>query len=191
MDFYGDRLLFIGVPHEYRDFSGEFGLVEYLPTQNFLEIAQAIAGSLLFIGNQSSPMAVCEGLKHPSIQETSLDPADCIYKRSNAQYCFDGTATLPGFGREDLKLHAAKLNPIGISTETTPPGMWQLPGCAPCVNFKGLVELAQRISPWKEKTKEEIEYAIKADAVARRPDFFDKGKTSFHLVKMALETAGY
>ena len=62
--------------------------VIYTPTKNFLEVAQLIAGSKLFIGNQSAPYAVAEGLKHNSILEVTLPSPDCIYERDNGRYCF-------------------------------------------------------------------------------------------------------
>jgi hypothetical protein len=37
--------------------------IEFLRTDNYLQLAQVIQGSLMFIGNQSSPYAVAEGLK--------------------------------------------------------------------------------------------------------------------------------
>jgi len=96
--FYGDRLLFMGLPEEYAAFCRAFGNVQYLVTENMLEAAKAIAASKLFIGNQSACMTIAEGLKHPRIQEGSLWCCDCVYPNaSNAQYVFDGSMTLPSF----------------------------------------------------------------------------------------------
>ena len=55
---FGKDMLFIGLPSEYWDFCLSFGEVEYLHTKNLLEAAQMIAGSELFIGNQSSCNAI-------------------------------------------------------------------------------------------------------------------------------------
>ena len=102
---YGKRLVFIGMPHEHSQFCSLFGQVEYKPTKDFLEVAQMIAGSSLYIGGQSSCMTIAEGLKHPRILEGSLVIPDCCYAGShNAQYVFDGSMTLPDIdGSGELK----------------------------------------------------------------------------------------
>jgi len=102
---YGKRIVFIGMPDEHRLFCNAFGEVEYKQTKDFLEVARMIAGSVLFIGNQSACMTIAEGLKHPRILEGSLVIPDCIYEKSgNAQYVFDGSMTLPDIdGSGELK----------------------------------------------------------------------------------------
>jgi len=95
--FYGAKLLFIGLPSEHERFCGEFGPVQYQPTADLLEAAQIIAGSDLFIGNQTSTWWLAEGLKHPRIQETALEPCDSICGGGEAmfQYVVDGAMELP------------------------------------------------------------------------------------------------
>jgi hypothetical protein len=44
----------------------------------------------MFIGNQSSPNAIANALRAPSIVETCLYAFDCIYERDNTTYCHDG-----------------------------------------------------------------------------------------------------
>ena len=51
---FGSRMLFIGLESEHEVFCHECGQVAYLPTTNLLRAARVIAGSELFIGNQSS-----------------------------------------------------------------------------------------------------------------------------------------
>lgn len=173
---YGDLLLFIGLRHEYQDFCGEFGMVEYRQTQTALEIAQLIAGSELFIGNQSSPMAIAEGLKHRTIQETSTDPADCIYFRENAQWVDNGDVILPAIGgRESIHLRPKGFALTGIMTHTTPPGMWQIevnPGSPPLTFgvFGDLVKVCKlnKIGP----ENGQLEEWIKAQNAMRVPEFF-------------------
>jgi ADP-heptose:LPS heptosyltransferase len=48
--------------------------LEWVRVRDFLELAELIAGCKLFIGNQSFPYSLAEGLKVPRILE--LDPAD-------------------------------------------------------------------------------------------------------------------
>ena len=85
-----DRVVFIGVHDEYGDFVRKFGKVDRLLTNNCLDIAQAIAGSDMFIGNQSSPFWMAAGLHHPLIQETCLDVPDSIVRYEGANYFIDG-----------------------------------------------------------------------------------------------------
>jgi hypothetical protein len=60
---YGDRLLFIGLPEEHKDFEGLLGCrVEHAKTENFLDMAKIMAGAKQVIANQSSPLWVALGL---------------------------------------------------------------------------------------------------------------------------------
>lgn len=56
---------FIGLPEEYEDFKARHRLagLAYHPCATALELAEAIASSQVFIGNQSMPFAVAEGMK--------------------------------------------------------------------------------------------------------------------------------
>jgi hypothetical protein len=96
----GEHCLFIGLQEELDAFCDQFGDVEYLPTEDLYEAAQAIAGSDLFIGNQSSPMAIAEGLKHKAIQECCLYAYDCIYNRHNKRNINCGELTFRFKGKE-------------------------------------------------------------------------------------------
>jgi hypothetical protein len=78
--------LFIGLPEECAEFCERFGYVEHAPTKTFAEVANLIAGSSMFIGNQSSPYAIAEGLKSNCIQETHHWQRDCVYPRHNAAF---------------------------------------------------------------------------------------------------------
>lgn len=169
VDFYGDKLLFVGLQHEWSEFCGHWGMVERKEVKDFLELAQLIKGSLLFIGNQSSPMAVCEGLKHPSIQETSTDPADCIYKRDNAQYCYNGEVTLPGFDKEDLHVSAVRITPARPSTLTCPPGQWQY-GPYKSYAIADVTKMVRQSDPSEDTP--DLEDRIAQANVMRCPDFF-------------------
>ena len=96
---YRDVASFIGFPDEYRAFVAQFGPIPYVPTRDLLEVARIIAGSGLFIGNQSSPYAIAEGLKVHTIQETAPGYPNCIFQRPNAQH--GPNALLPSV--EDLE----------------------------------------------------------------------------------------
>lgn len=84
-DQYRDRMLFIGHIEEHKDFQQVVGMdVELAITPDFLRIAELIAGSDLFIGNQSAAFWVAAGLGHPLIQERFN--LDSTIPRKNAQY---------------------------------------------------------------------------------------------------------
>jgi len=123
---YGNRLLFVGLPEEHHMFITRYGEVEYKPTKDMLEIAKMIAGSLLFIGNQSAAMTIAEGLKVPRILETCLHIPDCIYPgETGAQYVVEGTVNLPGFGGEDVRLPSRAITPDTVHEVYVPDGGWQ------------------------------------------------------------------
>jgi hypothetical protein len=77
---------FVGLVTEWDVFCDQFGRVEYLPVAHAAEMADAIRNCRLFVGNQSLPYAIAEGLKVRTIQETFLGSADCVFPRANAKY---------------------------------------------------------------------------------------------------------
>lgn len=92
---YHDDAIMVGHPDEHAAFCAEIGPIQYLPTRGYLELARVIAGCDLFIGNQSSPYAIAEALKIPTIQETSPRVPNCIFRRENACYSLDGSVVAP------------------------------------------------------------------------------------------------
>lgn len=124
VETFGEDMVFIGLPEEHRTFCDNYGKVVYLPTDDLYDVASAIEGSELYIANQSSCYAICEGLKHRSIQETHLQWADCIYARNNATYCFDGRLSFDACGKHFES--PSKEIKSKISTHETPPGGWTL-----------------------------------------------------------------
>lgn len=93
---YGDRLMFIGLPEEHEAFCRMISRqIPRLETKTLLDAAELIAGSALFVGNQSCPCWIAMGLGHPLIQETSPQVQDSIVKRDNARFPpHDATVTL-------------------------------------------------------------------------------------------------
>lgn len=120
---FGKHMHFVGLEAEYVDFCREFGYVPRLPTADLYDVAKAIASADLFIGNQSSPYAICEGLKHDSILEVSLYSPDCIYRRPNARFCCDGSLELT-FAGKTLSTPAYNVKARATLNET-PPGGWR------------------------------------------------------------------
>lgn len=56
--------VYVGFPGEHEAFQRQFKCrVDFHPTKDLLELAKFIAGSSIYIGSQSSPLAIAEGLK--------------------------------------------------------------------------------------------------------------------------------
>jgi len=172
VDHYGDKITFIGTPHEHDMFQRSFGLVEHVPTANMLIAAKMIAGSSLYIGNQSSCMCIAEGLKHPRIQEVCLWLPDCIYSGFGAQYSADGSMTLPAVGdTPELVIERTKPSPE-VNINETPPGCWQFPDCPPSMHPHAAVQFI-RSTVHPEWSKEQALAELVAFNTKRRPDWFN------------------
>ena len=86
---HGHHAAFVGMESEYIDFTSAWGhicKIPYIKTENFLELARLIAGSELYIGNQSAPYAIAEGLKKNTLQEVWPEGPNCLFPRDNAHY---------------------------------------------------------------------------------------------------------
>ena len=83
---YKSRMIFIGTEFEHQTFESNFGKIDYYKTDSLYSLAMIINGSKLFIGNQSCPYSLAESMKVNSIQETSVNIPNCIYKRKNGLY---------------------------------------------------------------------------------------------------------
>lgn len=83
---YGRSAVFMGLPEEHKDFEHQFGKIDFYPVKDFLEMAQVINGAELFIGNQSSPMALAIAMHKPFIQEAFSKGSDCRFPLKTARY---------------------------------------------------------------------------------------------------------
>lgn len=168
---YGDTILFVGLREEHAAFCEAFGNVEHRKTRDLLETASVIAGSGLFIGNQSSPNALAEGLKHPRIQETNLRVPDCIYPGSeNAQHVADGKVFLPAVGdKAALQIEAPFPRFREFDIVTTPPGNWQYLDGLKSPSFSALRAEVRKVH---NMTVEQANEAIYTYNCERVPDFF-------------------
>ena len=93
VDCYGNKMIFVGTQHEYNQFIKKYGWVEFYHTQSFLTLAHIINGSKLFIGNQSFPYSLAEGMKINTIQETNnIVAPNCMYVRDNAYLTYDDSS---------------------------------------------------------------------------------------------------
>lgn len=169
VDHYSVDIAFVGTQEEYGVFCNLYGKVDYYPTPDLLCVAQAIAGSQLFIGNQSSPMAIAEGLKHNSIQETCLHIPDCVYRRPNAQHVGDGGVTLPDIsGSGELIIAPTKITHFTRKSHISPPGGWQ---CGPH-RAGGFEQMLSLVMKDVRKSKEEATEEIYQAQFERIPEFY-------------------
>ncbi len=76
--------VFIGVKSEYEDMKKVIPDLKWLQVKNFLELTQIIAGCKFFVGNQSFPYSLAEGLKTPRILEAYYHVAHVIPEGENA-----------------------------------------------------------------------------------------------------------
>jgi hypothetical protein len=83
---YKTDAVFVGLPYEHNLFESRIGPIPYYPVKDFLEMAEVINGADLFIGNQSSPMAMAIGLGVNYIQEVCTNCPNCMFSRENAKY---------------------------------------------------------------------------------------------------------
>jgi len=85
---YGDKAVFLGIKSEYDSFVKQFGC-SYIPfykVKDALELAEIISGCELFVGNQSLPYSICEGLKKRAILEVSPFSPNCCFNRTGVEY---------------------------------------------------------------------------------------------------------
>jgi hypothetical protein len=182
-------LLFVGSPEEHQAFEQSFGSVAYQETESLLQVAELIAESSLFIGNQSCAYAIAEGLKHPRIQETSLEMPDCVFPASEeAQHVASGYVRLPAIGtRPAITLTSAEPIYREMDTSRVPPGRWQYPGERPSNTFNGLASTIARRDGVSREQAQQMVYEFQC---ARLPDFF--AAEDYHLTrfKIAKQNAG-
>lgn len=90
---YGKKMLFVGSQHEYNLFIKKYGYVDFYITKSYLTLAHVINGAKLFIGNQSFPYSLAEGMKVNTIQETNNTVApNCMYVRDNSYLTYDDSS---------------------------------------------------------------------------------------------------
>ncbi len=84
-----NNIQFVGLSEEYEDIKKIIPHIQYRPVSNFLEMAAIIAGSKLFIGNQSFPFAIAEALKVNRLLEVHFEcPNVTVYGDKGYDFCF-------------------------------------------------------------------------------------------------------
>ena len=92
---YGNKAVFVGTPEEHRLFCATCGELPHHPTANLLEVAEVIAGADLFIGNQSCPHAIAEGLKKNILLEVWPAGPNCLVYRPGVTHWWRDEVELP------------------------------------------------------------------------------------------------
>ena len=83
------KIAFVGVPQEFKDMQEMLPSIEYRPVEDFLELARVIAGSKLFIGNQSFPFSIAEALKTKRMLEVYHQSPNVNVEGANGyDFCF-------------------------------------------------------------------------------------------------------
>jgi hypothetical protein len=84
-----NNVYFVGVEVEYQLMKQQIPNLEFAPVNDFNELASIIAGSKLFIGNQSFPFSLAEGLKVNRLLEVyHLCPNVCVYGENGFDFYF-------------------------------------------------------------------------------------------------------
>ncbi len=89
-----ENIIFLGVENEYQTMKKKIPNLIFKEVNNFLEMAQIIAGCKFFIGNQSFPYALAEALKVPRLLEIFYQNPNVIPNGNNGydfyfQYHFE------------------------------------------------------------------------------------------------------
>lgn len=81
------NIKFVGVDDEWKAFSMNNPDAERLIISDYLELSQYIKGSRLFIGNQSSPFALAEGLKSKRVLEQYVLAPNVLTQGGEYYFC--------------------------------------------------------------------------------------------------------
>ena len=188
VEHYQGRIVFVGLQHEWKGFCDEFGYVSFRETKTLLDVAKIIAGCALFIGNQSCPYALAEGLKQNSIQETSTSMPDCVFPRPNAQFVADGACKLPdvsGSGELIVQSNTFKPN-YNAQISLQPKYGWSYKGFS-SATYKGLLTMAMRELGM---SKEDAHRGIIEELYSREPDYFGPNHEEMELFMVRQAISG-
>lgn len=91
------QMFFVGHRDEYLAFAelNRDGEIPHVPTPKLVDVARLVQGCKVFVGNQSTPMAIAFGLNKPVVQETWPLNRNCVFKRSNVLYSFKDKIEIP------------------------------------------------------------------------------------------------
>jgi Macrocin-O-methyltransferase (TylF) len=100
---YKNDTVFIGLQEEHDAFCRDTGVdVPFYKVKDMLEMAEIIAGGLIFMGNQSAPRSIAEGLKQVVLLEVGY-PSNTHYARWGVVYGVDEYQFFPDLDQlEDM-----------------------------------------------------------------------------------------
>lgn len=83
--------VFVGLPDEHADFCNLFDVkIPYYKCDDFLQLAQVIAGAEMFFGNQTFAYGIAQGLNVPTMLETltwrPLVHNECYFPKNHSYY---------------------------------------------------------------------------------------------------------
>jgi len=78
-----NNVKFLGVADELKAIKEYIPAIEWIQVTDFLQMAQIIAGSKVFIGNQSFPYSIAEAMKVPRILELSYEVINVVPEGEN------------------------------------------------------------------------------------------------------------
>jgi len=82
-----DRAVFVGLDHEYKNFCRDRRYdIPHYKIKDAMEFAQIIKGSKLYLGNQSTGLAIAEGLKVPRVADLYLGRSKQFPKGENGHW---------------------------------------------------------------------------------------------------------
>jgi SAM-dependent methyltransferase len=108
---YAGRIQFVGLQEEHAAFCNTFGSVDYHPVKSALEMARIVAGCELFVGNQSFPYSLAEGMKKTSLLEVWPDGPNCLFARPNGYYGLGKTVYIPSL-KPTMNIEKLKSCPV-------------------------------------------------------------------------------
>jgi hypothetical protein len=83
------KIIFIGVEEEYRDMKAMLPGIEFIKVKDFLEMASLVAGCRFFIGNQSFPFSLAEGMKiYRALEVYHLCPNVIVEGIKGYDFCY-------------------------------------------------------------------------------------------------------
>lgn len=92
---YRKEAVFIGTQDEHQVFCATCGEIPHHPTADLFEAARVIAGADLFIGNQSAPNAIAEGLKKNILLEVWPEGPNAGIRRPGVTLGWDENVPIP------------------------------------------------------------------------------------------------
>lgn len=94
---HGHRMAFVGLKPEYDEFCklNTAVKVPWVKTDTLMELAAVVNGSKVFIGNQSTPLAIALGIGKNAIAEIWIQNANVVLRRNNFICVKNGTFSIP------------------------------------------------------------------------------------------------